>query len=104
RTSVGNLLVFSISVAANGAVTLDQSRAVDHADPNDPNDTLTLGDEHLIQLTATITDRDGDAATRAALNIGKTLIFVDDAPVITAPFDADPVAPGVQSPEHLGYA
>ena len=33
---MGNLLVFTVSVDASGVVTLSQSRAVVHNDPNDP--------------------------------------------------------------------
>ncbi|WP_414919116.1 DUF5801 repeats-in-toxin domain-containing protein, partial [Pseudomonas sp. IT-P4] len=39
RTASGNLLVFTVSVAANGSVTLDQIRAVVHADPSNPDDS-----------------------------------------------------------------
>ncbi|WP_258537961.1 MULTISPECIES: DUF5801 repeats-in-toxin domain-containing protein, partial [unclassified Pseudomonas] len=42
RTALGNLLVFTVSVAANGSVTLDQLRAVVHPDATNPDDSTTL--------------------------------------------------------------
>lgn len=100
RTAVSNALVFTVTVDTAGVVTVNQDRSVIH-DPNSgPNDTETLTADNLIKLTATITDKDGDSAS-AVLNIGQNLVFTDDAPTITKPFDADPVAPGIQSPETL---
>src|SRR5262249_58337372 len=101
RTAVSNALVFTVSVDATGVVTLDQQRAVVHDPNNGANDTETLTSDDLVKLTATITDKDGDHQS-ATLNIGQNLVFTDDAPTITAPFDADPVATGIQTPEHLG--
>jgi hypothetical protein len=82
RTSGSNDLVFTVSVAANGDVTLDQKRAVVHTDTTNPNDSTTLLSDGLVQLNATITDGDGDPAT-AALNIGQNLLFLDDGPSIS---------------------
>ncbi|VIO72624.1 hypothetical protein CI1B_42700 [Bradyrhizobium ivorense] len=101
RTAVTNALVFTVSVDATGVVTLDQQRAVVHDPNNGPNDTETLTSDNLVKLTATITDKDGDHHS-ATLNIGQNLIFTDDAPTITAPFDADPGTAGIQTPETLG--
>ncbi|MFS2073145.1 DUF5801 repeats-in-toxin domain-containing protein, partial [Pseudomonas sp. CT11-2] len=42
RTATTNLLVFTVSVAANGDVTLDQQRAVVHPDPTNPDDSTSL--------------------------------------------------------------
>ncbi|WFT82649.1 DUF5801 repeats-in-toxin domain-containing protein [Methylobacterium sp. CB376] len=103
RTAVGNDLVFTVSVDASGNVTLDQKRAVVHANANDANDAATLAADNLVQLTATVTDKDGDHQA-ATLNIGQNLSFLDDGPTITAQFDADPATPGIQTPEHLGNA
>ncbi|ACA16964.1 conserved hypothetical protein [Methylobacterium sp. 4-46] len=103
RTAVGNDLVFTVSVDASGNVTLDQRRAVVHANANDPNDAATLAADNLVQLTATVIDKDGDHQA-ATLNIGQNLSFLDDGPTITAQFDADPATPGIQTPEHLGNA
>ncbi|CAI8877887.1 Flagellar hook-length control protein FliK [Pseudomonas sp. IT-196MI5] len=82
RTATDNLLVFTVSVAANGSVTLDQSRAVVHPDASNPDDSTTLTSDNLVTLTATKTDGDGDS-TQATLNIGQNLVFKDDGPSIT---------------------
>ncbi|HXH52216.1 MAG TPA: DUF5801 repeats-in-toxin domain-containing protein [Sphingomicrobium sp.] len=79
RTATSNQLVFTVSVNAAGTVTLDQVRAVQHANTSDPNDSVTLSADNLITLTATITDRDGDSAS-ATINIGQNLTFLDDGP------------------------
>jgi hypothetical protein len=50
----------------------------------------------------TVTDGDNDVVSTQSASSGLSLIFDDTDPTITAPFDADPVAPGVQTPEHLG--
>src|SRR4029079_2161620 len=42
----------------------------------------TLSAANLISLTATITDKDGDTAS-APMNIGTSLHFHDDAPIIS---------------------
>ncbi|CAG8871254.1 DUF5801 repeats-in-toxin domain-containing protein [Pseudomonas fluorescens] len=81
RTATGNLLVFTVSVAANGSVTLDQLRAVVHSDPANPDDSTSLSSDNLVTLTATITDGDGDSAP-ATLNIGHNLVFRDDGPAL----------------------
>ncbi|WP_414877239.1 DUF5801 repeats-in-toxin domain-containing protein, partial [Pseudomonas jessenii] len=81
RTALGNLLVFTVSVAANGSVTLDQLRAVVHPDPTNPDDSTSLTSDDLVTLTATTTDGDGDSA-QATLNIGQNLVFKDDGPSI----------------------
>ncbi|GLQ76973.1 hypothetical protein GCM10007881_04890 [Mesorhizobium huakuii] len=88
RTAGTNDLVFTVSVDATGSATLDQLRAVVHANPNDPDDSKTLNADNLVQLTATITDKDGDHQS-ATLDIGTNLVFKDDAPTITVPFDGD---------------
>ncbi|MEA1617393.1 DUF5801 repeats-in-toxin domain-containing protein, partial [Erythrobacter sp. T5W1-R] len=80
RTAVSGALVFTVTVAADGTVTLDQQRAVRHADANNPNDTATLSAAKLITLTATARDFDGDTSS-ATLNVGQNFLFRDDAPV-----------------------
>ncbi|WP_256575152.1 DUF5801 repeats-in-toxin domain-containing protein, partial [Pseudomonas sp. B23(2017)] len=82
RTAVGNLLVFTVSVASNGSVTLDQLRAIVHPDTSNPDDSKTLTADNLVTLTATKTDKDGDSA-QATLNIGQNLVFKDDGPSIS---------------------
>ncbi|POA16976.1 hypothetical protein C1886_24365 [Pseudomonas sp. FW300-N1A1] len=79
RTATSNALVFTVSVAANGDVTLDQLRAVVHPDATNPDDSKTLTSDNLVTLTATKTDKDGDSA-HATLNIGQNLVFEDDGP------------------------
>ncbi|WP_141228954.1 DUF5801 repeats-in-toxin domain-containing protein [Pseudomonas sp. Irchel s3b2] len=83
RTATTNLLVFTVSVAANGDVTLDQQRAVVHPDTTNPDDSTSLTSDDLVTLTATTTDGDGDSV-QATLNIGSNLVFKDDGPSITA--------------------
>ena len=82
RTATSNDLVFTVSVAANGDVTLDQMRAVVHPDATNPDDAKTLSADNLVTLTATKTDKDGDSA-QATLNIGQNLVFEDDGPSIS---------------------
>ena len=79
----GGLLVFTVTVAADGTVTLDQQRAVVHANTSNPNDSAGLAADNLITLTATITDGDGDTASATA-NIGQNLTFLDDGPSVIA--------------------
>jgi len=81
RTAVGNHLVFTVSVASNGSVTLDQLRAIVHPDASNPDDSKTLTADNLVTLTATKTDKDGDSA-QATLNIGQNLVFHDDGPTL----------------------
>jgi large repetitive protein len=87
RAGAGGPIVFTVSVAANGNVTLDQQRAVQHNDPLDhdePGDSAAmLALDTLITLTATATDRDGDTVSATA-NIGRNLQFEDDGPTITS--------------------
>ena len=82
RTASSNDLVFTVSVDTSGNVTLDQKRAVVHANANDSNDSATLSADNLVKLTATITDKDGDDET-ATLDIGRNLTFLDDGPSIS---------------------
>ncbi|WP_349747524.1 DUF5801 repeats-in-toxin domain-containing protein, partial [Pseudomonas frederiksbergensis] len=82
RTAITSQLVFTVSVAANGDVTLDQLRAVVHPNASNPDDSKTLTSDSLVTLTATKTDKDGDS-TQATLNIGQNLVFKDDGPSIS---------------------
>ncbi|ANK89894.1 MULTISPECIES: DUF5801 repeats-in-toxin domain-containing protein [Rhizobium] len=95
RAGVGGPVVFTVSVSALGVVTLDQARAVVHANTSNPDDSRTLAAADLVTLTATITDGDGDTAS-AIRNIGQNLNFEDDGPTITVPFDGDPIAANIQ--------
>lgn len=95
RAGAGGPIVFTVSVDANGVVTLDQQRAIVHANTSNPDDSRTLAAADLVTLTATITDGDGDTAS-AIRNIGQNLNFEDDGPTITVPFDGDPIAANIQ--------
>ncbi|MBS0344781.1 MAG: hypothetical protein JSS56_30120, partial [Proteobacteria bacterium] len=95
RTASSGVLVFTVSVDAAGTVTLDQQRAVVHADATNADDSRTLSAADLIVLTRTdtITDKDGDQNTGSDfLDIGQALNFKDDGPSVlvadTAPPDA----------------
>ena len=86
RTDTSNDLVFTLSVdSETGAVTLEQSRAVEHAttDTAAPynGDTTGLGVIDAVNLSATITDGDDDTATDS-IDISGTLQFTDDGPTI----------------------
>jgi len=82
-SSVSGGEVFRISIDTNsGLITLDQSRAVVHNDPNNPNDSVGFTNDSLISVTATIIDGDLDFAT-AIKNIGGLFTFFDDAPNAT---------------------
>lgn len=91
-TATSHLTVFTVSVdGTTGDVTLDQSRAVVHGDPNNPSESKTLGYDDLVTLTATVKDGDGDTASTTA-NIGKSLNFVDDGPTMGSGGDLSPIA------------
>ena len=69
RTETGDDLVFTVSVTSEGAVTLDQLRAVVHDDPLDddksgPGEPSTLTSDNLVTLTLTVTDGDGDSVAQ----------------------------------------
>src|SRR5207253_5015293 len=82
-------LAFTLTLDPSGNVTLDQIRAVQHPDVNNPNDSVTLSADNLVVLTATVTDKDGDHAS-AAVNIGQNLNFLDDGPSIGLSAVAEP--------------
>ena len=76
-------IVFTVSVdSATGVVTLDQVRAVEHPDPTNDDEPVSP-DATSIQLTATITDHDGDSDS-LTVNIGNSLVMDDDGPTVTA--------------------
>ncbi|RUX33581.1 hypothetical protein EOA23_06190 [Mesorhizobium sp. M2A.F.Ca.ET.042.01.1.1] len=83
KTATTGLTVFVVSVDSSGQVTLDQQRAIVHANPNDPNESRGLTGSNLVVLTATATDGDGDHAA-APLDLTPLLAFKDDGPSITA--------------------
>ncbi|MFZ5677515.1 MAG: DUF5801 repeats-in-toxin domain-containing protein [Pseudomonadota bacterium] len=92
-TETGGLEVFRITVDASGNVTLDQSRAVVHDDPLDPDEAASpavLSSASLVTLTATVTDGDGDTDAATA-DIGDAFQFKDDGPSIVRSADPVPV-------------
>ncbi|MGN3975586.1 DUF5801 repeats-in-toxin domain-containing protein, partial [Tsuneonella sp. SYSU-LHT278] len=91
--SIDATAVFSVSVAADGTVTLVQYQQVDHplADDPDASDApfddqfASLADD-LITLTASASLTDGDQDTASdseTIGIGANLRFADDGPVLT---------------------
>jgi hypothetical protein len=84
KTETGGDVVFTLTLTGS-SVTLEQHRAVQHADTTDPDDQTTLSAADLIRLVATIKDFEGDEDSET-LGIGQHLIFKDDGPsvVVTA--------------------
>ena len=75
--------VLTISINdATGEITLDQQRAVKHADTNNPDDAVTIA-ENAINIVAAATDGDADTVT-SSIAIGDRFSFKDDGPSITA--------------------
>ncbi|MBK1872024.1 VCBS domain-containing protein [Marinobacter sp. 1-3A] len=98
RTATGNDLAFTVVVDANGNVTLEQIRALQHSDINTPSDVLRIANGSL-SLQATATDGDGDTDS-ASVAIGDRLAFQDDGPVAsddTATIDEDGTTPATGS-------
>ena len=81
RTATTGQQVFSLTVDSSGKVTLDQLRAVVHP-TSDPDEATFLGSGH-VNLTLTVTDKDGDHAS-GVLDIGKVISFKDDGPSTSA--------------------
>ena len=76
--------VFRIGVDGDGNVKLDQSSAVVHDDPDDPNESRALAAD-LIRLVATIDDGEPDASDDTdsdSADIGDSFVFYDDGPDI----------------------
>jgi hypothetical protein len=77
--------VFRISVDSDGNVTLDQSTAIVHGDPDDPDETSNPIPAGLIKLTATVTDGEADGSndsSSTSADIGDAFAFKDDGPDI----------------------
>ena len=88
-------------------VTLTSLVALEHSNaPQGVGEDNTLDLNGLINVvsTVTVTDGDNDVVSSQSASSGLSLTFDDTDPTITAPFDADPVLPGIQTPEHLGNA
>ncbi|MBR1126117.1 VWA domain-containing protein, partial [Bradyrhizobium lablabi] len=93
-------IVFTVSVDANGVVTLDQQRAVVHTPDSGPDQATNPSTASLITLTATITDHDGDS-TSATLDIADNLVFKDDAPTLVG--SATPIVADVDEDGLSGH-
>ncbi len=81
RVAGGGQLAFRLSVAADGTLTLEQSRAIIHNPDSGPDQVTGLAAADLVTLTATLTDGDGDKDS-ATLELGGAISFRDDAPCI----------------------
>lgn len=74
-------IVFTVSLAEDGVVTLEQLRAVFHDDPTDPIQALNPAtiNPGAISVVLTVTDSDGDPA-QASIDLGVIMAFTDDGP------------------------
>ncbi|MFC4296098.1 Ig-like domain-containing protein [Novosphingobium tardum] len=93
-TTIDGSVVFRVSVASDGTVTLNQYQQVDHAPETSPvpgtdapfaDQFATLANGHItLTASATITDRDGDTATDSeTIDLGGNICFADDGPSLT---------------------
>ena len=97
---------FTVTLSGT-TVTLTSLVALEHSNaPQGVGEDNTLDLNGLINVvsTVTVTDGDNDVVSSQSASSGLSLTFDDTDPTITAPFDADPVLPLVQTPEHLGNA
>src|SRR3954447_16142103 len=97
---------FTVTLSGT-TVTLTSLVALEHSNaPQGGSEDNTLDLNGLINVvsTVTVTDGDNDVVSTQSASSGLSLTFDDTDPTITAPFDADPVLPLVQTPEHLGNA
>ncbi|MBZ9882697.1 DUF5801 domain-containing protein [Mesorhizobium sp. CA10] len=96
---------FTVTLSGT-TVTLTSLVALEHSNaPQGVGEDNTLDLNGLINVVATVTVTDGDNDTvtqQSSTSGGLSLTFNDTDPIITAPFDADPVAGGIQTPEQLG--
>ncbi|WP_192255968.1 DUF5801 repeats-in-toxin domain-containing protein [Mesorhizobium caraganae] len=95
---------FTVTLSGT-TVTLTSLVALEHSNaPQGAGEDNTLDLNGLINVvaTVTVTDGDNDVVSSQSASSGLSLTFNDTDPTITAPFDADPVAIGIQSPEQLG--
>ncbi|MCT2558920.1 DUF5801 domain-containing protein [Tsuneonella sp. YG55] len=92
--SIDGTAVFSVSVAADGTVTLVQYQQIDHVPEASPvpgtdapfDDQFASLADDLITLTArsSLTDGDGDTASDSeTIDIGANLRFADDGPSLS---------------------
>ncbi|WP_343076105.1 VCBS domain-containing protein [Halomonas elongata] len=74
-----------------GAVTLTQTRPLEHPDSADHDDAISLSNGAL-QLVATAVDGDNDSVDSDAVNVGGQFTFRDDGPAI----DGTPAAASIE--------
>ncbi|WP_167509403.1 MULTISPECIES: DUF5801 repeats-in-toxin domain-containing protein, partial [unclassified Mesorhizobium] len=82
----GTHTAFTVSVAADGKMTVVQNVALEHLVDGSTaaayNDALNLAGK--IAVTATVTDADGDTASTGAIDVGGAVTFLDDGPSVSA--------------------
>ena len=97
--------VFTVSVAADGQVTLTLLRGVIHgtAETTDSSEAASSLAADLITLSATVKDKEGDSSTGSA-NIGDKLVFHDDGPTVGVrhAFEVDFTADAVAADHVIG--
>ncbi|MBB4372463.1 hypothetical protein GGD63_005271 [Bradyrhizobium sp. cir1] len=93
---------FTVTLSGT-TVTLTSLVALEHSNTQGPGEDNTLDLNGLINVvaTVTVTDGDNDSTSSQSTSAGLSLTFNDTDPIITAPFDADPAAPGIQTPEQI---
>ncbi|MEM8837421.1 MAG: DUF5801 repeats-in-toxin domain-containing protein [Pseudomonadota bacterium] len=85
-TETTGLEVFTLTLdPATGIATLDQSRAIIHGDPTDPNELSDPLPEGAVLITASVTGADG-AVVSASADISGVIGFFDDAPFLSETF------------------
>jgi hypothetical protein len=96
--NAASTVAFTIALnTATGVITLTQSRAVIHDDPDDPDEpgasaASLLTNVISLKRTDTITDSEGDfSSTNLTAPIGGLFAFEDDGPSITGNATAVPV-------------
>ncbi|MDT8877944.1 DUF5801 repeats-in-toxin domain-containing protein, partial [Halomonas saccharevitans] len=75
----GAQTAFTVTINADGTLSVSQNVALEHQDPTDDNDTLDLAG--LITATVTVTDADGDTDSTSA-EVGGAVTFFDDGPSV----------------------
>ena len=108
RTATSNDLVFTIAVnSTTGAVTTTQFRALDHGDDSNDHDSAVSMASGLVELQATLTDKDTDTGSDK-IELGSRIDFEDDGPAVTVEdatgtFAAGAtMAPGITTPVPTG--
>ena len=83
KTSGGDI-VFTIAIdASNGNVTVTQLRAIQHDDPNDPDESSSPASMLVgsVSIKMTLSDDDLDTAS-ASVELGSLIKFEDDGPTM----------------------